>query len=64
MTTGEQDIKIIDAKMFQEPLGRLTETIAQKVRREGPQCFDAPGYVSDDLFMRICCKWGGGKGRE
>jgi hypothetical protein len=43
----------IDAKTFQEQLGKLAETIAQKVRREGSRHLDAPEYVSDDLFMMI-----------
>lgn len=48
-----EELVIIDAKTFQEPLGKLAETMAQKVRRDGPECMHAPGYVCDDLFMMI-----------
>jgi hypothetical protein len=43
----------IDAKRFQEPLWKLAETIAQKVKREGSRYLNAPEFVKDDLFMMI-----------
>ena len=43
----------INAKTFQEPLAKLAETIAQKVRREGPQHLKPPSFVAEDLFMMI-----------
>jgi hypothetical protein len=43
----------IDAKTFQEPLGRLVETIAQKVKREGHASLSGPSYIAEDLFVLI-----------
>ena len=41
----------IDASTFQEPLVKLAEVLAQKVRREAPKLLQAPEYVSIDLHV-------------
>jgi hypothetical protein len=43
----------IDAKTFQEPLAKLAEVIAQKVRREGAQNLHTPQFVAEDVFTMI-----------
>lgn len=43
----------IDAKTFQVPIATLAETMAQKVRREGPQHLRAPEHVADDIFVML-----------
>lgn len=43
----------IDAKTFQEPTWKLAETMAQKVRREGPALLRAPEHVADDIFVMV-----------
>lgn len=43
----------IDAKTFQEPVWKLAETMAQKVKREGPPHLRAPGHVADDIFVMM-----------
>jgi hypothetical protein len=43
----------IDAKTFQEQLGRLSQTIALKVQREGPKILTKPGFVSADIFVML-----------
>ena len=47
------DKPTIDAKTFQEPLAKLGEVIAQKVRREGARYLNAPGFVAEDMFTII-----------
>jgi hypothetical protein len=39
----------IDAKTFQEPLGKLAATMVEKVYREGPEHIPGPEFVKDDL---------------
>jgi hypothetical protein len=41
----------IDASTFQEPLVKLAEVLAQKVKREAPNLLRAPLYISIDLFV-------------
>jgi hypothetical protein len=43
----------INAKAFQEPLAKLAEVMAQKVRREGAAHLRAPDFVADDMFTII-----------
>jgi hypothetical protein len=43
----------INAKTFQEPLAKLAEVMAQKVRREGAVRLQAPDFVAEDLFTII-----------
>lgn len=43
----------IDAKTFQKPLGDLTETLAQKVKREAPATLSGPGFIAVDLHVLI-----------
>jgi len=43
----------VNAKTFQEPLGKLGETIVQKLMREGKNHFNAPASVSDDIAMML-----------
>lgn len=43
----------IDAKLFQERLGKLAETMAQKVKREGPARLAAPEFVATDIHVMI-----------
>lgn len=43
----------IDASTFQQPLRELAETVAQKVHREANTKWNAPGYVSIDLFVMM-----------
>ena len=43
----------INAKTFQEPLGKLAEVMAQKVRREGAAYLNAPAFVAEDMFTMI-----------
>jgi hypothetical protein len=43
----------IDAKTFQEPLSKLAEVMAQKVRREAAQRLPAPEFVAEDMFTII-----------
>src|SRR5216684_294214 len=44
---------MINAKTFQEPLGKLAETMAQKIRREGAARLPAPQFVADDFHVMI-----------
>jgi hypothetical protein len=53
MTEPEQDLYNLDASTFQEPLVRLAEVLAQKVKREAPKLLTAPGFVSVDLHVLI-----------
>ena len=46
------DLPGLDAKTFQEPLGKLAEAMAQKVWREGSIRLQ-PAFVAEDLFMII-----------
>jgi hypothetical protein len=39
----------IDAKNFQEQLGKLAATMAEKIYREGQQHIPGPEFVKDDL---------------
>jgi hypothetical protein len=48
MTYSEYTINAAD---FQEPLVKLAEVLAQKVRREAPKLLQAPEYVSVDLHV-------------
>lgn len=43
----------IDAKKFQEPLGRLAATMAEKLYREGQERIPGPKFVKDDLLMLL-----------
>jgi hypothetical protein len=43
----------IDASTFQQPLGRLAEVLAQKVKREAPKLLAAPDYVTIDMNVLI-----------
>lgn len=43
----------INAKTFQEPLWKLAETMAQKVKREGIRYLPGPSFVADDIYMMI-----------
>jgi len=43
----------IDAKTFQEPLAKLAEVMAQKVKREGARRLEAPDFVADDMFTIV-----------
>ena len=43
----------IDAKTFQEPLYKLAETMAQKVKREGGRYLPGPEFICDDIHMMI-----------
>jgi hypothetical protein len=43
----------IAASTFQEPLIKLAEVLAQKVKREAPKLLQAPPYVSMDLHVLI-----------
>src|SRR5258708_7721159 len=43
----------LHANIFQEPLIRLAEVLAQKVKREAPPLLPAPGYVATDLHVLI-----------
>jgi hypothetical protein len=43
----------INAKTFQEPLAKLAEVMAQKVRREGAAHLNAPAFVAEDMFTMI-----------
>src|SRR6266478_656154 len=43
----------INAATFQEPLAKLAEVMAQKVRREGTKYLQAPDFVAEDLFIIV-----------
>jgi len=43
----------INAKTFQEPLAKLAEVIAQKVKREGARYLHSPDFVAEDMFTII-----------
>lgn len=43
----------LDASTFQEPLWRLAEVLAQKVKREAPKLIGPPAYVATDLHVLI-----------
>ena len=43
----------LHANTFQEPLIRLAEVLAQKVKREAPPLLSAPSYVATDLHVLI-----------
>jgi len=43
----------IDAKTFQESLGRLSTTIALKVQREGPKILSKPDFVNTDIYVML-----------
>jgi hypothetical protein len=43
----------IDAKTFQEQLGRLSQTIALKVQREGPKILSKPDFVNADIHVML-----------
>jgi hypothetical protein len=49
----EQEFYNLDAGAFQEPLVRLAEVLAQKVKREAPKALPAPGFVSFDLHILV-----------
>jgi len=53
MTEQEPPGYNLDATTFQEPLVRLAEVLAQKVKREGPSKLPAPGFVAIDLHVLI-----------
>ena len=43
----------IDAKTFQEPLWKVAETMAQKVKREGPARLGGPVHIADDIHVMV-----------
>src|SRR5271167_4985620 len=43
----------LNAATFQQPLIRLAEVLAQKVRREAPRLIPAPTFVAVDLHVLI-----------
>src|SRR5713226_4014364 len=43
----------IDAKTFQEQLGRLSLTIALKVQREGSKILPKPDFVYVDIYVML-----------
>jgi hypothetical protein len=43
----------VDAKAFCDPLWKLADTVAEKVRREGRSYIAAPDFVFDDIFVMI-----------
>lgn len=43
----------VDAKAFCEPLWKLADTVAEKVRREGKAYVAAPDFVFDDISIMI-----------
>ena len=43
----------LHASTFQEPLIKLAEVLAQKVKREAPPLLPAPGFVATDLHVLI-----------
>src|SRR5208283_456495 len=50
--SNEGLVYYIDASKFQEPLVKLAEVIAQKLKREAaPKLSPAPGFVSIDLHV-------------
>ena len=50
---GPEQVIRIDAKTFQDPLGKLAETIVQKVYREGRQHIAGPPYVAEDIAILV-----------
>lgn len=52
MQKGDDRVRV-DAKTFQEPLALLTETMVQKVHREGTKHAGLPGSVSDDFSVLL-----------
>jgi len=50
-----EDARVVklDAKLFQEPLARLAETMVQKVFREGSAHLGAPPFVGEDMAVII-----------
>ncbi len=46
-------IVMIDASTYQHLIGRLSETMAQKVLREGPKQIPAPATFHPDIFISI-----------
>ena len=52
MPDAEQVIRI-DAKTFQEALGKLAATMVQKVFREGHQHIAGPQYVREDIATLV-----------
>jgi hypothetical protein len=53
MAMPEKDFYNLDASTFQEPLVKLAEVLAQKVKREAPRLLAAPSFVSVDLHVLI-----------
>ncbi len=47
------DTVMIDASTYQHLIGRLSETMAQKVRREGHKQIAAPAAFHPDIFISI-----------
>jgi hypothetical protein len=52
MSAGD-GVTNINASTFQKPLRKLSEVLAQKVKREAPKLLSAPGFVSVDLHVLI-----------
>ncbi len=50
---ADQSIPIIDVSKFQEPLWRLAETMAQKVKREGAARMPGPLFIAEDNKIMI-----------
>ena len=47
------NIVMIDASTYQHLIGRLSETMAQKVMREGGKHISAPATFHPDIFISI-----------
>jgi hypothetical protein len=41
---------VVDATAFQDPLLKIAEVAAQKVRREGPKMISGAGFVAVCVF--------------
>lgn len=48
-----EGLPIVNAKEFQHPLEKLAETVAQKVKREGPSRITGPPYIADDMYTMM-----------
>jgi len=52
-SVDDSKLVTINARTFQEALGKLAETMAQKVKREGTSRLPAPQFVADDIHVMI-----------
>jgi hypothetical protein len=46
-------ITCIDATTFQDPLLKIADVIAEKVKREAPKMISGPGFIAIDLHMLL-----------